>query len=132
MQGLLKVMPFSITLLFIAGLTSLGLPGFSGFVSEMTVFVGSWQKEDLYYRIATIVATLSIVVTAVYILRAVGQIAMGPVTQGMENLEDASWNEKLAAIVLLAGILAIGLAPFWMNDLMAGDILHHLQRITGN
>jgi NADH-quinone oxidoreductase subunit M len=132
MQGLLKVMPFTITILFIAGLTSLGLPGFSGFVSEMTVFVGAWQKEDLFFRAATIVATFSIVVTAVYILRAVGQIAMGPVSSGMENLTDARWNEKLAAIVLLAGILAIGMAPFWMNQLVSGDLGNLLLKITGN
>ena len=132
MQGLLKVMPFTITILFIAGLTSLGLPGFSGFVSEMTVFVGAWQKEDLFFRAATVVATFSIVVTAVYILRAVGQIAMGPVSSGMENLTDARWNEKLAAIVLLAGILAIGMAPFWMNQLVSGDLGNLLLKITGN
>jgi NADH-quinone oxidoreductase subunit M len=132
MQGLLKVMPFTITVLFIAGLTSLGLPGFSGFVSEMTVFVGAWQKEDFFYRAATVVATLSIVVTAVYILRAVGQISMGPITTGMEDLEDAHWNEKFAAILLLLGILAIGLAPFWMNNLVVADIGSLLLKITGN
>jgi NADH-quinone oxidoreductase subunit M len=37
----------------------LGLPGFSGFVAEMTVFMGSWQKADAFYRIATIIACAS-------------------------------------------------------------------------
>ncbi|MEQ1552585.1 MAG: NADH-quinone oxidoreductase subunit M [Ferruginibacter sp.] len=118
MGGLLKVMPFITTVLFIAGLCSLGLPGLSGFVSEMTIFVGSWEHTDTFHRIATIAACMSIVVTAVYILRAIGQTAMGPLKAGYENLQDARWNEKLAAIVLLIGIVAIGFAPFWLTDLI--------------
>src|SRR5205085_5428687 len=70
MGGLLKKMPFISTVLFIVGLCSLGLPGLSGFVAEMTVFMGSWQHPDTFRRAATILACLSIVVTAVYILRA--------------------------------------------------------------
>lgn len=116
--GLMKVMPFIMSVLFIAGLCSLGLPGFSGFVAEMTVFMGSWQNADSLYRVVTIAATMSIVVTAVYILRAVGQTAMGPLKEGFSQLSDARWNEKLAAGLLIVGILAIGIAPFWLNDLV--------------
>src|SRR5207342_1709471 len=71
MGGLMKVMPFITTVLFIVGLCSLGLPGLSGFVAEVTIFMGSWEKTDIFYRIATIAACMSIVVTAVYILRAI-------------------------------------------------------------
>jgi NADH-quinone oxidoreductase subunit M len=119
MSGLLKRMPFIISILFIVGLCSLGLPGLSGFVAEMTIFMGSWQHPDLFSRVATILACLSIVVTAVYILRAVTKVGMGPIKEEFGNLTDATWNEKLAAIILLAGILAIGLAPFWLNDLIS-------------
>src|ERR1043166_5355684 len=77
--GLLKVMPFICTVFFIAGLCSLGLPGLSGFAAEITVFMGSWQNTEIYYRLATVAACASIVVTAVYILRATGQSVMGPV-----------------------------------------------------
>ncbi|RYF91778.1 MAG: NADH-quinone oxidoreductase subunit M [Chitinophagaceae bacterium] len=118
MGGLLKVMPFISTILFVVGFCSLGLPGLSGFVAEMTIFMGSWQKTGIFYRLATILAAMSIVVTAVYILRAIGQTAMGTVKQGFENLPDATWNEKLCAVLLLAGILLMGLAPFWLNDLV--------------
>ncbi|MEO6490383.1 MAG: NADH-quinone oxidoreductase subunit M [Ferruginibacter sp.] len=118
MGGLLRVMPFVISVLFIVGLCSLGLPGLSGFVAEMTVFMGSWQHPDMFHRVATIAACMSIVVTAVYILRAIGQVGMGPLKAGLEVLTDATWNERLAAIILIAGIIAIGLAPFWLNDLI--------------
>ncbi len=118
MGGLLKVMPFISTIFVIAGLCSLGLPGLSGFAAEMTVFVGSWENADNFYRMATIIACASIVVTAVYILRAVGRVIMGPVDREHQALGDARWNEKLAAGLLVTGIVAIGIAPFWLLDLV--------------
>src|SRR5258706_7493821 len=91
--GVMKIMPFISTVFVIAGLCSLGLPGFSGFVAEMTVFMGSWQHPDTFYRIATILACASIVVTAVYILRATGQVIMGPVKSNeFKLIPDARWN----------------------------------------
>src|SRR5207244_11280687 len=54
--GLMKVMPFISAVFVVAGLCSLGLPGLSGFVAEMTVFVGSWENADAAYRIATILS----------------------------------------------------------------------------
>jgi NADH-quinone oxidoreductase subunit M len=117
--GLMKMMPFISTVFVLAGLCSLGLPGLSGFVAEMTVFMGSWEKGDTFYRIATLIACASIVVTAVYILRAVGSAIMGPVKNtGFLQLRDANWNERMAAAILFIGILAIGLAPFWLTDLV--------------
>jgi len=117
--GLLKIIPFISTVFVIAGLCSLGLPGLSGFVGEITVFMGSWQHPGGMYHLATILACASIVITAVYILRATGQAIMGPIKDPQYNgLADATWNEKLAGIVLGAGIIAIGVAPFWLNELI--------------
>lgn len=117
--GLLKVTPFISSVFVIAGLCSLGLPGFSGFVAEMTVFMGAWQNPDGWYRFATILACASIVVTAVYILRATGKTVMGPMSNAYASLTDARWNEKLAAGLLIAGIVVIGVAPFLINQLIA-------------
>ncbi|MBI3502522.1 MAG: NADH-quinone oxidoreductase subunit M [Bacteroidetes bacterium] len=120
MGGLMKVMPFLGTVFIIAGLTSLGLPGFSGFVAEMTVFVGSFQNADLFHRVATIIATASIVVTAVYILRAVGVALWGPITKKeFEKLSDATWNEKLAGGILVMSIVIIGTMPWWLSDMIS-------------
>jgi NADH-quinone oxidoreductase subunit M len=130
MGGLLKVMPFIITVLFIVGLCSLGLPGLSGFVAEMTIFIGSWEHPDMFHRIATIIACMSIVVTAVYILRAIGQTAMGPIKEEYNILTDAKWNEKAAAIILLAGIIAIGIAPSWLNELIKPATEIIMQKIS--
>src|SRR6188508_1750683 len=119
MSGLMRTMPFIMTVLFIVGLCSLGLPGFSGFVAEMTVFMGSWEVADTAYRIATIAACMSIVVTAVYILRATGKAIMGSVVNNEHlSLGDAGWNERLAAGLLILGIVVIGIAPFLLKDLI--------------
>ncbi|HWB64910.1 MAG TPA: NADH-quinone oxidoreductase subunit M [Chitinophagales bacterium] len=126
MGGLLKITPFIGTVFFIAGLCSLGLPGFSGFAAEMTVFMGAWQNADTWYRLATIAACASIVVTAVYILRALGKVMMGPASLTLHDGEgtvipsfaDAAWNEKLAAVILVIGIVIIGVAPFLLQRLI--------------
>ncbi len=128
--GLLKVIPFISTVFVVAGLCSLGLPGFSGFVAEMTVFMGSWQNPDGWYRLATVLACASIVVTAVYILRATGSTIMGPITDNHYNsLTDARWNEKMAAGILILGIVAIGIAPFWLYQLISPGTEYIIQHI---
>lgn len=116
--GLLKVTPFISTVFVIAGLCSLGLPGLSGFVAEMTVFMGAWQNPDAWYRLATILACASIVVTAVYILRATGKTIFGPMSSAYDKLTDATWNEKLAASLLISGIVLVGVAPFLILELI--------------
>lgn len=118
--GLMKVMPFLGSVFIISGLTSFGLPGLSGFVAEMTIFVGSFENNDVFHRTATIVATLSIVVTAVYILRAIGIAIWGPIENAeYERLPDAKWNEKLAAGILVVSIVVMGTMPFWLADTIA-------------
>ena len=119
--GLLAKLPFISTVFVIAGLCSLGLPGLSGFVAEMTVFVGSWEDKSLLVRLATILSCASIVVTAVYILRASGKVIMGPIRDTFSTLSDAVWYEKMAAIFLLAGIFVMGIAPFLLQYIIGNE-----------
>lgn len=129
--GLLKTIPFISSMYIIAGLCSLGLPGFSGFVSEMTIFMGAWQREGMFYRVSTILACASIVVTAVYILRAAGKAVMGPIENDkFRDLQDATWNEKIASVLLTVAVLAIGLAPFWLIHLVSGDVQLIMDNLT--
>jgi NADH-quinone oxidoreductase subunit M len=123
MGGLMKVMPFLSVCYVIAGLASLGLPGLSGFVAEMTIFVGSFQHADTFHRVITIIAVSSIVVTAVYILRVIGTLLQGPIKkEEYLGINDASWYEKVATITLLIGIIGIGLAPMWLSDMLYDSI----------
>lgn len=123
MGGLMKIMPFLSACYVIAGLASLGLPGLSGFVAEMTVFVGSFQWSDPFHRVFTIVACTSIVITAVYILRVVGKLLYGKVqNEHHRELTDAVWYERLSAITLIVGVAAIGMAPGWISNLISDSM----------
>lgn len=96
MGGMMHIMPYLGVGYIIAGLASLGLPGLSGFVAEMTIFFGSWLNSDIFRRVFTVIATTSIVITAVYILRVVGKLLFGPVqNEAHRKLTDATWFERL-------------------------------------
>jgi len=123
MGGLMKVLPFLSVCYVIAGLASLGLPGLSGFVAEMSIFVGAFQHSDTFHRVITIIAVSSIVVTAVYILRVVGTLLMGPVRDpSYEEFPKVKWFEKLATTALIIGILIVGLVPFWLSDMISDSL----------
>ena len=117
MGGLMKIMPYLGVCYMIAGFASLGLPGLSGFVAEMTIFFGSFQHTDLFHRAFVIAGTSAIVVTAVYILRVVGKILLGPVQDEHHlQLTDATWYERFSTITLIVCIAGIGCFPNWINE----------------
>jgi NADH-quinone oxidoreductase subunit M len=123
MGGLMKVIPFLSVCYVIAGLASLGLPGLSGFVAEMTVFVGAFQHPDLFHRVVTIIVVSSIVITAVYILRVVAILLLGPTTnEHYEHLTDAKWFEKVSVVTLIGSVAIIGLAPFWLSSMIGTSL----------
>ena len=120
----MKIMPFLGVSYVIAGLASLGLPGLSGFVAEMTIFVGAFQESDTLHRILTIVAVTSIVITAVYILRVVGKILYGKVQNPQhETLSDATWWERISVVTLIIAIVALGSLPLWISDMVQNSIM---------
>lgn len=123
MSGLMKIMPCLAVCYVIAGLANLGLPGFSGFAAEMTIFVGSFEDADAFHRVCTIIATCSIVITAVYILRTVGKFLYGEVNNPeFLQLTDAEWDEKVAVFTLIACVAGLGLSPLWASDLISASV----------
>lgn len=118
MGGLMKVMPFLSVAYVIVGLAGLGLPGLSGFVAEANVFVGSFSNPNTLNRICTVLAVLSIVVTAVYVLRAVNGLVNGPIKEQFATLKDASLLEKIPVTILLICLFGMGILPGWIVDLV--------------
>jgi len=118
MGGLMKVMPFLCVSFVIAGLAGLGLPGLSGFVAEFTVFFGAWANPDPMARLCTVLAILSIVVTAVYVVRTANTVVGGPLRQSFAELKDASLVEKIPVGILVFCLFAMGLAPGWIITLL--------------
>jgi len=130
MGGLMKVMPFLAVAYVIGGLASLGLPGFSGFVAEMTIFVGAFQHPDTFHRILTIIAASSIVVTAVYILRVVGILLLGKIrNEEFNKITDAKWFDRMSVVALILGITIIGLAPLWLSDMINGGLVPVMRKL---
>ncbi len=130
--GLMKIMPFLACGYVIAGLANLGLPGFSGFIAEMTIFVGSFENADTFHRTCTILACTSIVVTAVYILRVVGKILYQKVDYphcDTVMLTDATWDERVAVVCLIACVAGLGMFPLWASNVIndaVGPILSNI------
>jgi len=135
MGGMMHIMPYLGVGYVIAGLASLGLPGLSGFAAEMTIFVGSFMHDDTFHRVLTIVATTSIVITAVYILRVVAKLLFGEVQdEHHRSLTDASWEERLSTATLIVAVAAIGCFPnFFVNIISSSfkPVVEALQQAAG-
>ena len=101
----------------IAGLANLGLPGFSGFIAEMTIFNGSFENADTFHRCCTIIAITSIVVTAVYILCRLHPLREGEEPH-FEELTDATWDERFAVCCLIFCVAGLGSAPLWASHVI--------------
>lgn len=126
--GLLKVIPFISVTFMIVGLAYLGLPGFSGFVAEMNIFVGAFQHDDMFHRVTTIIVISGIVVTAVFLLRVIGIILMGKVRNpNYLKLPKATWYEKTGIVLLMIPIVGIGVAPLWLSDMILESLQPFIQ-----
>ena len=105
--GLQRITPIMAWSFFIAGMSSLALPGLSSFVSEFLVLVGTYTR----YPVAAIIATFGIVLAALYILIPVQRALHGPTTPGNENLKDLNLREKVAIAPVIAIIVVLGFYP---------------------
>ncbi|MCI0887639.1 MAG: NADH-quinone oxidoreductase subunit M, partial [Chloroflexi bacterium] len=90
------------------GLTSLGLPGLSGFVAELLVFLGLFQT----YPLLGVLAVIGAAITAVYILRLLAKVFFGPIGERWQGQTDIGKLEGASAILLAGFILLVGLFPF--------------------
>lgn len=95
---------FFTTLAFMA---AVAFPGTAGFVAELHVLVGGFQQWQWW----VLALSLGVLISAAYAVRTVGRLFTGPVRPDMQNVEDLRRTETLAASVLIAGILFIGIFP---------------------
>ena len=110
--GLANRMPFLAAGLLVAGLASLGLPGTSGFVAEITIFMGSFPA---WHWLAAL-AAIGVVLTAGYILWMIQRVMFGPQLLRHNNLSDASIPEMIPVAILVASILVVGIYPAVISD----------------
>jgi NADH-quinone oxidoreductase subunit M len=111
--GIAKKMPRHSAFWAIAGLSSLGLPGLAGFVAEFHIFVGTFQAG---YYWAGALGILAAAITATYILRMLARAYFGPLNEQWESLREMRLGEQFAAVLLVAFLLFMGLAPWPFVD----------------
>jgi len=121
--GLQRVTPVMAWTFFIAGMSALALPGLSSFVSEFLVLVGTYTR----YPWAAIVATVGIILAALYVLLLVQRSLHGPVAPGNENLPDLNRREMIAIAPVLAIIIILGFFPKPILDVVNPTVAHTMQ-----
>lgn len=122
MGGLMKIMPFLSVAFVIAGFAGLGLPSLSGFVAEVTLFIGAFENSSVIARTCAVLAVLSITTTAVYVLRAANRMLHGPLPPPLAKLTDATPIEKIPVVLLIICLFGMGMMPGWIADILDQSI----------
>ena len=126
--GFRKVMPLVAIAFIIGGLVSMGMPGLSGFIAEFPIFMGVWKSHPW----VAIVAAISIVITASYIIRVVGKVFFGSMPEEFINqVGDVTVLDKTALIILSAVLVILGVFPSWMVPLVQSGVTHILRLLGG-
>jgi NADH-quinone oxidoreductase subunit M len=121
-------MPFAAFGFIIAGLVSMGMPGLSGFIAEIPIYMGAWQVAP----IVAIIAIISIVITAAYILLTIRKVFFGELPAQYEaSVHDISTKDKIAIGLLSLFMIGIGLLPQLMVPLIESGVNHILALLGG-
>lgn len=117
--GLARQLPVIAVIFSIAGLASLGLPLTSGFAAEFMTFLGSFNSTVVAgIQIYTVIAILGVVLAAGYILVMIQKVFYGPVLEKFNGVKDADKLEMVYMFVFVAMILAIGIYPAILTDVI--------------
>jgi len=126
--GFSKKMPWVAVAFIIGGLVSMGMPGLSGFTAEFPIFMGVWQVQPIF----AIIASISIVITASYIIRIIGRVFFGPMSEEFDHhVGDVTTLDKLALVVLCVIMITIGVFPSIMSGLVSSGVDRILRLFGG-
>ena len=116
--GLAKVMPVYTAFVGIAFMAGLGLPGFSGFISEALCFLGAFP----IFTVITVIAVTGVIFNAAYFLWTIQRMFLGPLNEKYAKLpEITKWEAApLAALAII--ILVLGFYPAPVLDLFKGGL----------
>jgi NADH-quinone oxidoreductase subunit M len=126
--GMNKVMPFAAVGFIIGGLVSMGMPGFSGFVAEFPIFLGVWGRQWF----VAVIASISIIITAGYIMRNVRQVFFGELPAKYEgHLTDITIFDKIAITTLCLFMIILGFYPNFMVPMIQTGVDYVLRLLGG-
>jgi NADH-quinone oxidoreductase subunit M len=127
--GMAKIMPFAAIGFIVAGLVSMGMPGFSGFVAEFPIFMGVWGRQWL----VAVVASISIIITAAYIMRNIRQVFFSPMPEKLteHHITDITVLDKIAITTLCLFMIGIGMFPSMMVPMIETGVQNILRLLGG-
>ena len=111
-------MPIYTAFVAVAFFAGLGLPGFSGFVSEAMIFIGAFPV----FKTVVIISTLGILLNAAYFLWAFQRMFFGPANEKYNDLPEINTREVLTLIPLAAITRLLGVYPRLFLDLVAATL----------
>ncbi|MBZ0290626.1 MAG: NADH-quinone oxidoreductase subunit M, partial [Anaerolineae bacterium] len=133
--GFVKRMPWVAVAFVIGGLTSMGMPGLSGFIAEFPIFQGMWAASENvslqiggftltnYYSIIVIISALAIVITAAYVLRVTGQVFFGEFDEKRyHDVGDIAVTDRIILILLGAPLIILGVYPTIMAPMIESGL----------
>ena len=126
LEGLAKRMGVTAAFFAAAGLASLGLPGLSGFVAELLVFIAAFRT----YPALAVLGVIGAAITAVYILRLLAKVFFGPLDPRWSTLTDATRWEAVAGGALVAFLLLWGLYPFYIMEVIDSSVAPMVEAIV--
>ena len=129
-------MPLVAIAFIVGGLVSMGMPGFSGFIAEFPIFMGLWGGDPAWlwngYAWIAIIAAISIVITASYIIRIIGKVFFGNVPAEFSgHVHDVTALDKVALVFLSAIMIAIGIYPTLIVPLVESGVNNVLRLLGG-
>jgi NADH-quinone oxidoreductase subunit M len=126
--GMIKPLPLVGIGVIIGSLVSMGMPGFSGFIAEFPIFMGMWRSQ----WIIAIIAAISIVVTASYVLLVVRKVFFGKMPEEFEgHITPIKMLDKIALVLLMMLMVGIGLFPALMVPWVQSGVQHVLTLLGG-
>jgi NADH-quinone oxidoreductase subunit M len=126
--GFAQKMPVVAVAFIIGGLVSMGMPGLSGFVAELQIFMGVWQA----YPVVAAISALGIIITAAYILRVVQHVFFGPLKPEFEeHVGDVTLLDKIALSILCALMIGVGLYPSILMNIINTGVVPIVARLGG-
>jgi NADH-quinone oxidoreductase subunit M len=126
--GFAKKMPLVALAFVVGGLVSMGMPGFSGFVAEFPIFMGVWQFKPWI----AIIAGVSIVITASYIIRIITSVFFGKMPEEYaDHIHDVTVLDKVALVLLSVILIGVGVYPSVMVPMVESGVEHILRLLGG-
>lgn len=116
--GIAKQLPVYTFVSGLAFMAALGLPGLSGFISEVLVFLGAFQT----HRVITIISASGVVLAAAYCLWTIHRVFLGPAKEKYDGFRDLNARELVSLIPLAVLVVFLGFYPMPVLDLMSAGL----------